>query len=47
MLDLARVAADDVAPVLRSERPRELELDEPEQASYLRRPTGGSTYSPT
>jgi hypothetical protein len=37
VLDLARVAADDVAPVLRSERPRELELDEAEQPTTRRR----------
>ena len=40
VLDLAGVAADDVAAVLRPERPRKLELDEAEQATPRR-------YSPT
>jgi hypothetical protein len=40
VLDLAGVPADDVATVLRAERPRELQLDEAEQATPRR-------YSPT
>jgi hypothetical protein len=46
VLDLARVAADDVAPVLRSERPGELELDEAEQPTTRRRAPCSPAWGP-